>query len=116
MTPCSLLCRAVGLQIGLQTSQVQVRLPGRDYFGDVAVDRVYFELQEDQPLLVAIDFTDTPASDTAYSGTKYKMVTEEEGVAYWPRLREHGAALPNRAADYEQDAAIYFIEKIEVDP
>jgi hypothetical protein len=44
------------------------------------------------------------------------MVTEEEGMAYWPRLREHGAALPNRAADYEQDAAIYFIEKIEVDP
>ena len=69
---------------------------------------VRYDLDEGQPLLIAVDFS--PGSP---SGIRFRdAVPREEASAYWQAGAE--AALPDRSPGYTSENRIYLIGLIEV--
>jgi hypothetical protein len=69
---------------------------------------VQYNLDEGQPLLIAVDF-----SSGAPSGLRFRdNVPRNQGIAYW----EHGteAQIRDRRDDYNSEDRIYLIERIDV--
>jgi hypothetical protein len=75
---------------------------------DVNVTGIDYTLENGLPLIIAVDFTNSPPSGVAYIET-----VSEEAAAYWKfGVAEAGQNV--RGPDYQVEPRIYLIEKIEV--
>ena len=77
---------------------------------DVTLTGIDYKLDNGQPLLIAVDFANSPPSGVAYIET---VPEDEEAIAYWkPGVAEAGQY--SRSDGYQEEPRIYLIEKIEV--
>ena len=75
---------------------------------DVTLTGIDYKLDNGQPLLIAVDFANSPPSGVAYIET-----VPEEATAYWKDgVSETGQY--SRSDGYQEEPRIYLIEKIEV--